>query len=276
MGMTQNEAEIQEEVLKFYENLYKTKQPNQQAMDKILQLLRNKKVASWKACEGRITEEELKKVIDKSNYNKSPGMDGIPYEYYKKHAHELSPFLVHYYNSIIENQTLGPSMLEGIITLMYKEKGSNTHIKNYRPITLLNCDLKLFTAILALRLARVVHEISDPSNTAAVPGRNITDNTMTLHMIQCYLDGEEMEGYAIMIDWEKCFDLISWEYIHLAIEALGFGPWVRRWVGTLYNNHKPLTRRVLVNGALTRQFYVSRGIPQGGSECTLIQSSHCL
>ena len=134
-------------------------------------------------CEGKITEEELALVVKKCNLNKSPGTDGIPYEYYKQHLSEISPFLVQYYNDILENETLGPTMLEGIITLMYKEKGANTHIKNYRPITLLNCDLKIFTAILALRLAKVIHEVSDPSNTAAVPGRNITDNTMTLHMV---------------------------------------------------------------------------------------------
>ena len=56
LGMTQNEAEIQEEIFKFYENLYKgnkAEEPDQQAMDQILQLLRNKKVASWKVCEGK-------------------------------------------------------------------------------------------------------------------------------------------------------------------------------------------------------------------------------
>ena len=198
--MTQTELELQEEILKFYENLYKNEEPDHQAMATVIQLLTQKQVASWKVCEGKITEQELEFVVNKTKNNKSPGTDGIPYEYYKKHLHDISPFLVQYYNDIIEQGVLGPSMLEGIITLMYEEKGANTHIKNYRPITLLNCDLKIFTAILALRLAKVMHEVSTPTNTAAVPGRNITDNTMTLHMVQCYLDGEEIDGYAIMID----------------------------------------------------------------------------
>ena len=116
-----------------------------------------------------------------------------------------------------------------------------------------------------------MHEVSSPTNTAAVPGRNITDNTMTLHMVQCYLDGEDIDGFAIMIDWEKCFDLINWDYIHAAIDALGFGPWIQKWIGTLYNKSQPLSRRVLVNGALTREFFITRGIPQGGSECTILQ-----
>ena len=102
--------------------------------------------------------------------------------------------------------------------------------------------------------------MSSPTNTAAVPGRNITDNTMTLHMVQCYLDGEDIDGYAIMIDWKKCVDLINWGFIHAAIEALGFGPWIKKWIGTLYNKQQPLSRRVLVNGGLTREFLITRGI----------------
>ena len=74
-----------------------------------------------------------------------------------------------------------------------------------------------------------------------------------------------------MIDWEKCFDLINWDYIHAAIDALGFGPWIQKWIGTLYSKSQPLSRRVLVNGALTREFFITRGIPQGGSECTILQ-----
>ena len=63
-----------------------------------------------------------------------------------------------------------------------------------------------------------------------------------------------------MIDWEKCFDLINWDYIHAAIDALGYGPWIQKWIGTLYNKSQPLSRRVLVNGALTREFFITRGI----------------
>ena len=128
-------------------------------MAQVIQLLTQRQVTSWRVCEGKVTEEELKVVINKTNQSKSPGTDGIPYEYYKQHLEEISPFLVQYYNSIIEQGALGPSMLEGITTLMFKEKGASTHIKNYRPITLLNCDLKIFTAILALRLAKVIHVV---------------------------------------------------------------------------------------------------------------------
>jgi hypothetical protein len=61
--LTQNDLELQEEIPKFYENLYKNEEPDHLAMSQVIQLLTQKQVASWQACEGPITEEELRFVV---------------------------------------------------------------------------------------------------------------------------------------------------------------------------------------------------------------------
>ena len=161
-------------------------------------------------------------------------------------------------------------MKEGVITLIFKRKGSPHDIRQYRPITLLTCDLKLFTSILARRIAKVTHQICDPQNTA-IPGRQISGSTMALHVMQQMPTSEGREGYAIFLDWEKCFDLISWVYINHAMAALGFGPFVLKWVRTLYQLDQPLARMVLVNGAFSPLFFVTRGTPQGDSVSSIMQ-----
>ena len=153
-------------------------------------------------------------------------------------------------------------MKEGIITLIFKKKGSPSDIRQYRPITLLTCDLKLFTSILARRIAKVTHQICDPQNTA-IPGRQISDSTMTLHVLQQMLKHEGKEGYAIFLDWEKCFDLISWIYKSRAMEALGFGPFILKWIHTLYRLDQPLSRTVLVNGEFSPPLLHKEGHPTG-------------
>ena len=141
-------------------------------------------------------------AIKKSKRGKTPGSDGLPFEYYKQHADELATFLAPMYNQLIRLDMLTLSMRDGVITLIYKQKGSPSDIRQYRPITLLTCDLKLFTSILARRITRVTHQICDPQNTA-IPGRQISDTTMTLHVVQQMLTTEGREGYAIFLDWEK-------------------------------------------------------------------------
>ena len=162
-------------------------------------------------------------------------------------------------------------MRDGNICILFKNKGEKSHLKNYRPITLLKTTLKVLTAVIAKRLSAVMCEISDVDNTAAAPGRFISDNTMLIQMIQAFLDDEELPGVAVWFDMEKCFDLVSWEFAHAAFEAIGFGEDMQRWIQTLYNMDRPATRRVIVNGKMTSTFSIIKSIAQGDSVSTMLQ-----
>jgi hypothetical protein len=59
---------------------------------------------------------------------------------------------------------------------MPKEGKNLNEIKNWRPITLSNCDSKIITKALSTRMANHLNEIIDPSQTAYVPGRSVMDN----------------------------------------------------------------------------------------------------
>jgi len=50
-------------------------------------------------------------------------------------------------------------MLNGDITLLFKKK-DREDVRNYRPLTMLNTDYKIYTKILANRLKTVVHQFS--------------------------------------------------------------------------------------------------------------------
>ena len=54
---------------------------------------------------------------------------------------------------------LSSSQRQGVITLIAKEGKDNRHIKNYRPITLLNVDYKILSKVLAKRIKEVLGEI---------------------------------------------------------------------------------------------------------------------
>ena len=42
--------------------------------------------------------------------------------------------------------------------------------------------------------------------------------------MQAYLDEEDRPGALVFLDTEKAFDRVSWEFMHKALESLGFGP----------------------------------------------------
>ena len=55
------------------------------------------------------------------------------------------------------------------------------------------------------------------------------------------------------------------------MRALGFGPFILKWIHTLYRLDQPLSRMVLVNGGFSLPFYIRRGIPQGDSVSSIMQ-----
>ena len=123
-----------------------------------------------KSCEGFLTIAECKNALLNMQKNKTPGSDGIPVEFYQIFWADLNGFLVDALNKCYANETMSDTRRKGLITLLYK-KGDRLNLKNWRPITLLNCDFKIIAAVLAGRVQKVVRQIIDPNQTGYVKGR---------------------------------------------------------------------------------------------------------
>jgi hypothetical protein len=83
--------------------------------------------------------------------------------------------------------------------------------------------------------------------------------------VQAYLEEEGRDGLllALDLDWEKAFDRVSWEYYHLALEALQFGLVFRGWARLLSNPEALPRRRIKANGGRSNPFSIHCGVPQG-------------
>ena len=88
-----------------------------------------------------ITKEEIHKCIKILKNNKSSSDDKIINEYLKSTV-----------NIVLETGIIPDSWIEGIIRPIFKNNGDPKNPENYRPVTILSCFGKLFTAVLNLRL----------------------------------------------------------------------------------------------------------------------------
>ena len=97
--------------------------------------------------------------------------------------------------------------------MLYK-KGDREDPRNYRPITLLNTDYKIFTRVLFKRLLGVVHEFVSETQKGFVPDVLIADATMLLRLVEAYIneEPEERKGIFLFLDMEKAFDRVSYEF----------------------------------------------------------------
>ena len=155
------DVEILDEAKNYYEHLYTTTTVDVNDHDNIFfpevteaKLGNNQK----ESCEGLLSAREclesLKKMVLESG--KSPGTDGIPAEFYKVFWDDLSPFLVAALNSSFTQGHLSLSQRRGLITLMPKKDKPLQHLKNWRPISLLNCHYKIATKAIAARMKESV------------------------------------------------------------------------------------------------------------------------
>ena len=135
---------------KFYESLYSKENVSKEAIDEFLNKIPVKKQISrehFDLCEADIPLDEIYKAIDSQKNSKSPGNDGLTAEFYKHFSKDLAPILLEVYNSWKQLGIIGISSRTGIISVIYK-KGDKKDIANYRPISLLNLDYKIYTTIL--------------------------------------------------------------------------------------------------------------------------------
>jgi hypothetical protein len=93
----------------------------------------------------------------------------------------------------------------GTITLLLKQKEA-THIRQFRPIGLLNVSLKIFTKVMVNRLTGIATRLINPSQTAFIPGRNIMEGVVMLHETIHELHKKKMSGVILKLDFEKVKD----------------------------------------------------------------------
>ena len=133
-------------------------------------------------CEAGISLDEITEAINSQKNNKSPGNDGLSAEFYKHFANELAPILLDVYSSWKELDIMGISSRTGIISVIYK-KGDKKDTANYRPISLLNLDYKIYTSILKNRMQKTIDKIIGENQTAAIKNRTIFQTISTIRDI---------------------------------------------------------------------------------------------
>ena len=119
------------------------------------------------------------------------------------------PILTDVYNHWFAQRAIPGSVTKGVITLL--KKGSRhvwENLNDYRPITLLNTELKILTRVLANRLQLVISDLIGPEQNHAVKGRSIQDN---LHMVREVLEGlkDDIKTALINLHQSKAFDRVT-------------------------------------------------------------------
>ena len=264
-GVThRSDREILKVIDTYYSNLYSSKHTPESEIEEYFNSIHpdaHVKLSNenMTQCEGPISIEECKAVLTTMKGNKSPGLDGLSVEFYKKFWDILGTIIVASFNESYEHGSLSDSQRKSVITLIFKT-GNIENIKNYRPISITNIDYKILAMTLAKRLQRVIGSIVSTDQSAYIKGRYIGTNIKLVCDIIEYFDKIEQNGLLLSLDFRKAFDTIEHNFLFKALQWFGFGHSFLKWVKTLYSNSVACVKN---NGYLSPGFSLSCGIRQG-------------
>ncbi len=104
--------------------------------------------------------DELDASINKAKLNSAPGIDGISNRFIKEFWEFLRVPLHRYAMCCFEKGELTSNFRSSKIRLIPK-KGDCSKIKNWQPISLLNCFYKIISRAIAERLKKVIGKITN-------------------------------------------------------------------------------------------------------------------
>ena len=191
---------------------------------------------------------------------KTPGTDGLPCEFYKVFWNDFAEILVNALNHSFETGMLSISQRRGIVKLIPKKDADLKLIKNWRPITLLNCDYKIATKAIASRIKTLLPNLISDDQTGFIKDRFIGENIRLIDSVMKFTASRNIPGLLLFLDFEKAFDTLEWAFIHKTLRYFNFGPSLIKWIKVFYCN---IESCILNNGWTSNFFQLSRGVRQG-------------
>ena len=225
----------------YYSNLYEKKNSHSEVecadyMDELQssRLSEEEKMS----CEELLTIHECYESLEKMNNNRTPGNDGLTKEFYLYFWSILGEYMVKSFNHSFTTGHLSTTQKQVIVTLLEKTDNDVRLIENWRPISLLNVDVKICSKALSKRMLNLLPKLIHPNQSAFVQSRNINEPLRFISDLFDYVE-ETGERYILFAaDFQKAFDSVEHPSIFAALRRFGFGNEFIRWVRIMLTDIK--------------------------------------
>ena len=248
------------EIHSFYTNLYNKESCDQDggvSTDEFLKNVNTKMLTDEQReyLERKITTNEHFEALKSFEKNKTPGNDGLTVEFYLGFWHLVEKTLINALNFAHER-----GQLSNMITLLEKKDKDKRFIKNWRPISLINVDVKIASKAIARRLESILPKLIHSDQNGFIKGRSILDGVRIIEDILEFAKFTDNSGILLAIDFEKAFDSLNHSFLLKILEKFNFGTQFVQWIKIFYND---VSSCVLNNGFTTDLFNIQCGVGQG-------------
>ena len=160
----------------------------------------------------RLDIDDIFQALNSTENKKSPGLDGLPYEFYKTYWELIKEDLLQILNNVLTTLSLTESQSLAVI-ILHPKSGDTKLLSNWRPISLMNCDYKIMAKVFANRLKLLVPEIISKEQFCC-PGKTIVDCNIIMRDVLYYCNENNIEGAVLTLDWSKAYDRVDHNFLY--------------------------------------------------------------
>ena len=203
--------------------------------------------------------EEINRILKSLNVKKATGPDGIAPKFVKMSANIIDCHLTNIINNDITQNHYSENAKTASVRPIFK-KDDRTEIKNYRPVSLLNCFSKIYERYLHNKLNSYIHTFL--SKFVSAYRKNYSSNHVLMHLIESWkkqLDQNKFVG-AVLMDLSKAFDCIPHDLLIAKMHAYGFS---LDSLTFFYSYLKRRNQSVKINDTCSAFQILISGVPQG-------------
>jgi hypothetical protein len=148
--------------------------------------------------------------------------------------------------------------LNNALVVLLPKKDGATDVRGFRPISLTHSFGKLFSKLLAIRLAPRLPQLVAPNQSAFVKGRSIQDNFKLVQLTMRALHVNRIPSLLLKVDITKVFDSVS--FLIRILQHMGFGRLFIEWVCIVLASD---SSKIVLNGVPGMTIPHRRGLWQG-------------
>ena len=247
-----DQLKIQENVLGYFNKLFNGKLDRTQdfvmEVEKLPELL-NENLGKISDADKEMFCEpfsmaELEFVVKRLPNNKSPGLDGLSNEFYKKVFHVIKNEYLEVQNLYQEVGKVGSEMRKGVTRLLPKTVGVPT-IEKVRPITMLIPDYSIKSRLLTNRLSGVMEDIIKSSQLCNSKKVNIQTGVHNILSTIEYVNMKNLPGALLSFDMSKAFDRCYIPFVCKVLEKMNFP---EKFIDVILDMHTNISTCFLLNG----------------------------
>jgi hypothetical protein len=189
------------------------KDTDRQEMDILLGSMPASVVVDEQVFKAPVTEEELWHALKAGKKNKAPGEDGVPTDFYQVMWTSVKQYLLRVVNAMHDCTSLPASMTKGIVVGIPKNPNPASP-EEYRLLTLLNSDVRIFARIVANRIQPFLREILHPSQFGGGKENTILDALTTLRDTVALAELRHEPACMVSLFFRNAFDNIAHDYLY--------------------------------------------------------------